>query len=178
MTAQETREGAMSVHASAVLVGDRAILIRGPSGAGKSRLAFGLIVAARGGQIPLAELIGDDRVFLERRDDQLWVRPAPELAGLIEIRGLGIRRCAAAPQAVVGLVVDLSADDAARLPEPSALTVGIEGVALPRIPVGKAYDPLPIVMAALITTDAAPATQLDDCRKEFGNHMSHTIVTD
>ena len=41
-----------SVHASAVLVGDRAVLIRGPSGAGKSRLAFDLILAGRSGQIP------------------------------------------------------------------------------------------------------------------------------
>ena len=32
----------MTVHASAVLVGARAVLIRGPSGAGKSRLAFEL----------------------------------------------------------------------------------------------------------------------------------------
>ena len=36
-----------SVHASAVLVGDRAVLIRGPSGSGKSRLAFDLILAGR-----------------------------------------------------------------------------------------------------------------------------------
>ena len=43
-----------SVHASAVLVGDRAVLIRGPSGAGKSRLAFELILAGRAGQLPPA----------------------------------------------------------------------------------------------------------------------------
>ena len=53
-----------SIHASAVLVGTRAVLIRGPSGAGKSRLAFDLILAGRAGQIPLAVLVGDDR---ERR---------------------------------------------------------------------------------------------------------------
>ena len=41
-----------TVHASAVLVGDRAVLIRGPSGSGKSRLAFDLILAGRSGQIP------------------------------------------------------------------------------------------------------------------------------
>ena len=41
-----------SIHASAVLVGTRAVLIRGPSGAGKSRLAFDLILAGRAGQIP------------------------------------------------------------------------------------------------------------------------------
>ena len=33
-----------SIHASAVLVGDRAVLVRGPSGSGKSRLVFDLIL--------------------------------------------------------------------------------------------------------------------------------------
>jgi serine kinase of HPr protein (carbohydrate metabolism regulator) len=46
-----TDTGATSLHASAVLVGNRAVLIRGPSGAGKSQLAFDLILAGRSGQI-------------------------------------------------------------------------------------------------------------------------------
>src|SRR3954470_12734990 len=103
-----------SVHASAGLVGDRAVLIRGPSGSGKSRLAFDLILAGRAGQIAAAMLVGDDRVFLEAVRDQLVVRPARELQGLIEIRGLGIRRCEFVEQAPIGLVVDLSAADAER----------------------------------------------------------------
>ncbi|ABD05176.1 Hpr(Ser) kinase/phosphatase [Rhodopseudomonas palustris HaA2] len=174
-----TAPGAPSIHASAVRVGDRAVLIRGPSGSGKSRLAFGLIVAGRAGQIPPVELIGDDRVFLEQRDGRLRVRPVPGLAGMIEVRGLGLRRVPAAPEAVVGLVVDLAAEDAARLPEAAALRMMLEGVELPRVPVGPGYDPLPLVVAALTTGDAiAPGTQLDDCRKDFGNHMSHTIVTE
>ena len=112
-----------SVHASAVLVGDRAVLIRGPSGAGKSRLAFDLILAGRAGQLPPAVLVGDDRVHLDTVAGQLWVRPAPELAGLIEIRGLGIRRCDFAIKAIVGIVVDLAAGDAERLPPPEALSI-------------------------------------------------------
>lgn len=149
-----------SVHATAVRVGGRAVLIRGPSGSGKSRLAFALIVAGRCGQIAPAELIGDDRVLLQRQGGELWVRPVPELAGLIEIRGLGIRRCPFTTEAVVGLVVDLAADDAGRLPAAAALAVGLEGVELPRVPVGTGYNPLPLVVAALTTSDAlAPATQ-------------------
>ena len=60
-----------SIHASAVLVGTRAVLIRGPSGAGKSRLAFDLILAGRSGQIPSAVLVGDDRVHLWASGGQL-----------------------------------------------------------------------------------------------------------
>ena len=66
------RAGGASVHASAVLVGDRAVLIRGPSGAGKSRLAFDLILAGRAGQIPPAVLVGDDRVHLKPATDIWW----------------------------------------------------------------------------------------------------------
>ena len=125
-----------SVHASAVLVGDRAVLIRGPSGAGKSRLALDLILAGRSGQLPAAVLVGDDRVHLDTVAEQLWVRPARELGGLMEIRGLGIRRCDFVSQAVVGLVVDLAAGDAERLPPPESLSIHLNGVLLPRIPVG------------------------------------------
>jgi serine kinase of HPr protein (carbohydrate metabolism regulator) len=150
--------GSASVHASAVLVGNRAVLIRGPSGAGKSRLVFDLILAGRAGQIPPAVLIGDDRVHLDASKGQLVVRPARELAGLIEIRGLGIRRCDFAGEAVVGLVVDLSAADAVRLPPREVLLAHIYGVEIPRIPVGPGYAALPLVVAALTMAESSAST--------------------
>ena len=168
-----------SVHASAVLVGDRAVLIRGPSGSGKSHLAFDLILAGRSGQLPTAVLVGDDRVHLDTAGDQLWVRPAPELAGLIEIRGLGIRRCDFASEAMVGLVVDLAAADADRLPSAEALQTRINGVLLPRIPVGLRFEPLRLVVAALTTTESSsPRNLAADCVKGIGNHISPTIATE
>jgi HPr kinase/phosphorylase len=160
-----------SVHASAVLVGDRAVLIRGPSGSGKSRLAFDLILAGRAGQIPAATLVGDDRVYLEAARGQLVVRPTRELGGLIEVRGLGIRRCDFVEQAVVGLVVDLSAADADRMPAAGALFASIDGVIVPRIPVSSAFQPLPLILAGLSTRPS------DDCPKGIGNHISPTIAT-
>jgi len=81
-----------TVHASAVLAGARAVLIRGPAGSGKSQLALALIQAAETGLLRFARLVGDDRVHLEARHGRLIVRPAAALAGLIEVRGLGIRR--------------------------------------------------------------------------------------
>ena len=168
-----------SVHASAVLVGDRAVLIRGPSGAGKSRLAFDLILAGRTGQLPATVLVGDDRVHLDTVSEQLWVRPARELAGLIEIRGLGIRRCDFAGEAIVGLIVDLAAADAERLPPPEALSVSLNGVLLPRIPVGTGWDPFPLIAAMLTTTAGSQSIQpSDDCLKGIGNHISSNIATD
>jgi serine kinase of HPr protein (carbohydrate metabolism regulator) len=168
-----------SVHASAVKVGDRAVLIRGPSGAGKSRLAFDLILAGRAGQLPQGILVGDDRVRLDTGAGQLWVRPVEELAGLIEIRGLGIRRCSFAAEAIVSLVVDLAAPDAARLPAPEAVFVDIFGVKIPRIPVPVGYSPLPLVVAALTTTESSCSrNDTGHCLKGIGNHIKTTIATE
>lgn len=147
-----TRETSASVHASAVLVGEQAVLIRGPSGSGKSSLAFDLVLAGRAGQSAKATLIGDDRVRLIPRDGTLFVQNVPELAGLIEIRGLGIRKIEAVAEAAIGLVVDLSASDAERLPPPEALKMAISGIELPRIPVAPGQNALPLVLAFLTTT--------------------------
>lgn len=142
-----------SIHASAVLVGATAVLIRGPSGAGKSRLALALIEAAHrhplAGALAFARLVADDRASLETVSGRLLVRPAPALAGLIEVRGLGIRRLPYEPVAVVSRVIDLAAQDAARLPEPSATMTDNLGVRLPRLAVAPAIDALPVVLAAL-----------------------------
>jgi serine kinase of HPr protein (carbohydrate metabolism regulator) len=170
--------GPITIHASAVLVGDRAVLIRGPSGAGKSRLSFELIMAGRSGQIPPAVLVGDDRLHLDARQGELVVRPAPALAGLIEIRGLGIRRCDYAAEAIVGLLVDLSADDAERLPAASARRIKIAGVELPRLPIAANVAPLFLVVAALTTTEGFPTAAADDGLKGIGNHIDCTIATD
>src|SRR4051812_39831309 len=154
-----TYRGDASVHASAVLVDNRAVLIRGPSGAGKSHLAFDLILAGRAGQIPPAVLVGDDRVRLEASQGQLMVRPVRELAGLIEIRGLGIRRCDFAEEAIIGLVVDLSAADAERMPPPEALVTQISGIKIPRIPIKAGFAALPLVIAALTMVASSSSVQ-------------------
>ena len=147
-----TKQGAPTVHASAVLVGARAVLIRGPSGAGKSRLAWELIGAARTAVAAFARLVGDDRVQLQSAHGRLLVRPAEALAGLIELRGVGILRCDHEPCAVVGVVVDLAVAEAERLPAREE-TVILEGVTLPRLAVAPAVAALPMILA-IVTSDA------------------------
>jgi serine kinase of HPr protein (carbohydrate metabolism regulator) len=66
-----------------VAIGARAVLIEGPPGSGKSSLALALI--DRG-----ATLVGDDGVTLEARQGRLWAAPPPNIAGLIELRNLGL----------------------------------------------------------------------------------------
>ena len=168
-----TSEPSPSVHACAVKVGERAVLIRGPSGAGKSRLAFDLILAGRAGQLPPTILVGDDRVRLNTVGTELLVRVVPELAGLIEIFGLGIRRCDFVDEAIVALVVDLAANDAARQPAPEALQISLSGVLLPRIPVAAGDDPFHLVVGALTTTASSSSVNLSaHCVGGVGNHIN------
>jgi serine kinase of HPr protein (carbohydrate metabolism regulator) len=140
-----------TIHASAVLVGRKAVLVRGASGAGKSRLVWELIEAASRGALPFARLVADDRAYLEAHGGRLIVRPAGRLAGLIEIRGLGVRRLPYEPAAAVGAVVDLAAADAGRMPSREAGCVEIAQVVVPRIAVGAGAPALPLVLAFLMS---------------------------
>lgn len=139
-----------SIHAAAVLIGAKAALIRGPAGSGKSHLAWQLLQSA----LPFTRLVADDRVQLHARAGRLLLQPVPELAGLIEIRGLGIRRVVYEPLAAAGLVIDLAAADAARLPARTAETVAVEGVTLPRLAVAAGTPAFPLVLALLETRPA------------------------
>ena len=136
-----------TIHASAVLVGARAVLIQGASGAGKSRLALALLEAAAQGALRFARLVADDRAHVEASHGRLLVRPAPALAGLIEVRGLGIRRLPFEPLAVVGTLVELGLPSTERLPGPSFTSIA--GIRLPRLAVAAGTDPLPLVLAHL-----------------------------
>ncbi|MCZ0737503.1 HPr kinase/phosphorylase [Phreatobacter sp. AB_2022a] len=141
--------GPATVHATAVLVDAKAVLIRGASGAGKSRLALGLIDAAGPAGPRFARLIADDRVLLEAAGGRLIVRAPVPIAGLVEQRGRGVVSRAYEAVAVVGLIVDLDAADAARMPEGTALETVVEGVTVSRLPVASGCDPLPLVLSLL-----------------------------
>ena len=142
-----TTESASTIHASAVLVGAKAVLIRGPAGSGKSQLVWH-IIASRG-VVPFARLVADDRAYVANTAGRLLVRPAPALAGMVEIRGLGIRRVEFESVAVVGLVIDLAAGDADRYPNADAMKAHIAGVILPRLAVAAGQAPLPLLLASL-----------------------------
>jgi HPr kinase/phosphorylase len=144
----KTPSDAPTIHASAVLVGARAVLIRGPAGAGKSRLALKLIQAAGTDRLAFVRLIADDRVHVAAAHGRLIARAPARLAGLLEIRGIGIRRLAYEPMAVVGLVVDL-ATATERMPAAAAAETEIDGVRLPRLAVARETDAFSLVLAAL-----------------------------
>jgi len=110
------------VHASAVVVEGVGVLIQGPSGSGKSDLALRLV---DGGGL----LISDDQVDLAAEGGHLIARAPATIAGLIEARGIGIRRVSATPAARLSFALDLVRDGQGveRLPEPAHATyLGID----------------------------------------------------
>jgi HPr kinase/phosphorylase len=144
--------GPLSIHASAVVVGESGVLLRGASGAGKSSLALGLITAAeRAGRF--ARLVGDDRIELRRSCGRLIARGHPRIGGKVERRGQGILEIAYEPAAVARLVVDLlSPEDASRYPDDADPQVELCGVRLPALALrvdSAAYDCALIVLAHL-----------------------------
>jgi len=138
------------LHGTAIALGDRAVLLRGPPGAGKSDLALRALAAPPGRFSEAAfELVGDDQVFVRRAGGRLIVNAHPRLAGLIEVRGLGILPVPYRAEAELVLVTDLVAGgDVERLPDPWPVT-DVLGVPVPvmRLAPFEASAPLKLALA-------------------------------
>jgi len=127
-----------TVHATCVLLGERAVLIRGPSGAGKSDLAFRLISSPAPTFAPAASramLVADDRVHLRAKAMRLMASPPDEIAGKLEVRGIGVIETPYRQRAEVFLLVDLMRfEDVERMPPSPLPSEEVHGVILPRLP--------------------------------------------
>ena len=154
----QTDRGA-SLHATAVSIDGRGLLIIGPAGAGKSSLAAQMIVAGAG-------LIADDLVMLRRHGGDLHLARPTDATASLELRGIGPSPVRPAmPVRCAGAV--LLAPSLHRLPEPEIWT--LLGTDLPLI----RHPPTPDLYAKLIiwiragplgTTHPVPASDAADRR--------------
>jgi HPr kinase/phosphorylase len=137
----------LNIHATCVLLSragqafnaprDAGILLLGESGAGKSDLALRMIAAG-------AELVADDRVDLSVEADALIARAPRNLAGIIEIRHVGIVTLPHAASAAIALAVLLgTAENLPRLPEHERYDpgAGFAGVSHPPLIRLNAFEP-------------------------------------
>jgi serine kinase of HPr protein (carbohydrate metabolism regulator) len=119
-----SRLSSETIHASTVAIGGRAVLITGPSGSGKSDLALRLL--DRG-----FSLVSDDQTHVRRDGDRLIAAPPPNIAGKLEIRGIGIVEMDNVSDVPVSLLVELTSD-IQRIPDDGRERL-IVGVPLPLI---------------------------------------------
>lgn len=123
----------MQIHGSCASRLGNGVLLVGPPGSGKSDLILRLL--DRG-----FDLVADDRVEVANG----VARPAPALAGLLEVRGLGIVRLPFIASARLALVAELGAFEP-RLPSPSS--DARFGLPLVRLDAAAASAPERIIMA-------------------------------
>ncbi|WP_033074578.1 HPr kinase/phosphorylase [Sphingopyxis sp. MWB1] len=140
MTASPAPSSVVNIHASCVALDGRAVLILGASGQGKSDLALRLI--DRG-----AELVADDRCDIWAEGGELWCRPPENLAGKMEVRGIGIIERPWTAPAPLALAVRL-ADSYERMPEAECVET-VAGHSLPalRLSAFEASAPIKVLIA-------------------------------
>jgi serine kinase of HPr protein (carbohydrate metabolism regulator) len=122
MTVRPVSLSSETVHATAVAIHGRAVLLGGRPGQGKSDLALRLI--DRG-----AVLVSDDYTHVRRVDGRAIASAPPTILGKIEVRGVGVIELETAQDVPVALFVDLDAEPA-RLPEPGESRT-VAGVSIP-----------------------------------------------
>ncbi|MBO6825214.1 MAG: HPr kinase/phosphatase C-terminal domain-containing protein [Sneathiella sp.] len=133
----------IKIHATTVAIDQQGILLMGPSGSGKSDLALRLLEAG-------AKLVSDDYTEISLEDGRLMARPPVTIAGLMEVRGMGVIKVPFLHEISLSLACDLmTASEIERFPE-GPMTREFDGYLLPTLPLdGLAASALARIQFAL-----------------------------
>ncbi|MBL95216.1 MAG: HPr kinase/phosphorylase [Alphaproteobacteria bacterium MarineAlpha3_Bin5] len=113
------------IHGTCLSIDGCGVILRGPPSSGKSDLALRLIKEG-------AQLVADDQIVLSSSCEGLFASAPKKLAGLIEVRGVGIIKLESVENVRVDVVVDLvKRNQISRVPD--FLTVEVFGVSVPSI---------------------------------------------
>lgn len=113
------------INATTVAIEGHGVLLRGPTGAGKSDLALRLL--REGGH-----LVADDYTEVECEGVRLIAHAPATIAGMLEVRGIGILRVTPVSPAVLVACIDLvQTRGVERMPEERSIPVGNTGRHLP-----------------------------------------------
>lgn len=111
------------IHATLVSIDGYGVLLQGRSGSGKSDLALRLIENKK------AVLVADDEVIISIRNGKIVGKAPENLKGLLEIRGVGIRKYPSKQEEIVNYVIQLKDDPSMieRMPKNNAeIIFGVE----------------------------------------------------
>ncbi|MEN8840449.1 MAG: serine/threonine protein kinase [Octadecabacter sp.] len=120
-------DGQLQLHASTVVINNKAVVICGPSGSGKSTLALELLALN-------ATLLTDDITWLDATPKGLIASCPPAISGRIEVRGVGILNARPSGPTALHLVVDLGTPEVDRVPAPKTIILLGHEIALLHTP--------------------------------------------
>lgn len=117
----------LNIHTTCISLKGKGVLIFGAPGSGKSDLALRLI------RHEGAILVSDDRTDIEIEDNKVIAHTPPKIAGLLEVRGIGIQKMPYSNKAEIKLAIELVKDfkEVERLPEERFSEIG--GIKIPCI---------------------------------------------
>lgn len=151
------------IHATAVAVGRRAVLIRGNSGSGKSDLALRCMTTPRSPFFDApALLVADDQVMVMRQGRSLTAYAPDTLIGKLEVRGLGILNVEHAREADVVCVADITPKaEIDRYPDPWPTAV-ILGLRVPVLRIDAFEASAALKILTVLSNPILPPITIDD----------------
>jgi serine kinase of HPr protein (carbohydrate metabolism regulator) len=136
----------VNIHACTVALGPLGVLIEGKSGSGKTSLALAAIEKLQS-QNHFAALVADDQCLIEAVNGRLIATCPPALAGLIEMRGLGVVKTTNLSSVLIDFVIQI-VDDGIIERMPQQQFAKFAGIDLPvfELPARQIAVSLPILM--------------------------------